>query len=92
MTVVTVEQRGPVLVIAINWPEKLNAINKAVAVELQHAFADFDRSEQRVAILTDGGQAILGNSRIASIQRSGHRPAQFGNFSDGQTWKPDLQT
>ena len=54
MTVVTIEHRGPVSVIAINRPEKLNAINKAVAVELQLAFGEFDRSAQhgdgRVAV------------------------------------------
>lgn len=52
MSVVTVEKRGPISVIAINRPEKLNAINKAVAIELQQAFAEFDRSVQRVAVLT----------------------------------------
>src|SRR5215213_6031696 len=56
MSVVTVENRGPVSVIAINRPEKLNAINKAVAVELQQAFAGFDRSPQRVAVLTGTGE------------------------------------
>ena len=56
MSVVTVEKRGPVAVVAINRPEKLNAINKAVAVELQQAFAEFDRSAQRIAILTGTGE------------------------------------
>src|SRR3954468_11869261 len=46
MSVVTVEERGPVTIVAINRPEKLNAINKAVAIELQEAFAAFDRSAQ----------------------------------------------
>src|SRR5258707_6263646 len=55
MSVVSVEERGPVSIISINRPEKLNAINKAVAIELQEAFAAFDRSAQRVAILTGGG-------------------------------------
>ena len=56
MSVVTVEERGPVTIISINRPEKLNAINKAVAVELQQAFAGFDRSGQRVAILAGTGE------------------------------------
>ena len=55
MSVVSVEERGPVSIISINRPEKLNAINKAVAIELQQAFAAFDHSAQRVAILTGGG-------------------------------------
>ena len=65
MAVVTVEERGPVSVIAINRPEKLNAINKAVAVELQNAFAAFDRSEQRVAVLTGaGGRAFSAGADV----------------------------
>src|ERR1044072_3713141 len=55
MSVITVEERGPVSIISINRPEKLNAINKAVAIELQQAFAEFDRSDQRAAILTGAG-------------------------------------
>jgi enoyl-CoA hydratase/carnithine racemase len=68
MTVVTIEQRGPVSVIAINRPEKLNAINKAVAIELQQAFAAFDASEQRVAILTGhGGRAFSAGADVTDL-------------------------
>jgi enoyl-CoA hydratase len=68
MSVVTIEQRGPVSVIAINRPEKLNAINKAVAVELQLAFGEFDRSEQRVAILTgSGGKAFSAGADVTDL-------------------------
>src|SRR5213082_2905364 len=55
MSVVSVEKRGPVSIVSIKRPEKLNAINKAVAIELQAAFAAFDQSSQRVAILTGAG-------------------------------------
>ena len=68
MTVVTVEERGPVSVIAINRPEKLNAINKAVAIELQLAFVAFDRSEQRVAILCGtGGRAFSSGADVTDL-------------------------
>src|SRR5258706_5514448 len=68
MAVVTVEARGPVSVIAINRPEKLNAINKAVALELQEAFAAFDRSEQRVAVLTGiGGRAFSAGADVTDL-------------------------
>jgi enoyl-CoA hydratase len=68
MSVVTIEQRGPVSVIAINRPEKLNAINKAVAIELQQAFAAFDASEQRVAILTGtGGKAFSAGADVTDL-------------------------
>lgn len=55
MTVVTTEQRGPISIIRINRPERLNAISSAVAMELQLAFQAFDASEQRVAILSSVG-------------------------------------
>jgi len=68
MSVVTIEQRGPVSIIAINRPEKLNAINKAVAVELQQAFAEFDHSAQRVAILTgNGGRAFSSGADVTDL-------------------------
>ena len=56
MSVVTTEQRGPISIIRINRPEKLNAISGAVAVELQQAFQAFDASDQRVAILSAVGE------------------------------------
>jgi len=68
MPVVTVEERGPVSVISINRPEKLNAINKAVAIELQEAFAVFDRSPQRVAILAGrGGRAFSSGADVTDL-------------------------
>jgi enoyl-CoA hydratase/carnithine racemase len=68
MSVVTVEERGPVSVIAINRPEKLNAINKAVAIELQEAFAQFNGSQQRVAILCgSGGRAFCAGADVTDL-------------------------
>src|ERR1041385_5563129 len=68
MSVITVEERGPVSIISINRPEKLNAINKAVAIELQQAFAEFHRSDQRVAILTGaGGRAFSAGADVTDL-------------------------
>jgi enoyl-CoA hydratase/carnithine racemase len=68
MSVVSVEERGPVSIISINRPEKLNAINKAVAIELQEAFAAFDHSAQRVAILTGaGGRAFSAGADVTDL-------------------------
>ena len=68
MGVVTTEERGPVTIVAINRPEKRNAINKEVALELQRAFAEFDRSAQRVAILTGAGaQAFSAGADITDF-------------------------
>ncbi len=55
MSVVTVEQRGAISIIRINRPDKLNAISSDVALELQVAFEDFERSDQRVAVLSSVG-------------------------------------
>ncbi len=57
MRVVSVEDRGPISIIRINRPERMNAINQAVAVELQAAFQAFDADEtKRVAILSGTGE------------------------------------
>jgi enoyl-CoA hydratase len=57
MTAVSVEDRGPISIIRINRPERLNAINKAVAIEIQAAFQAFDRDgDKRVAILSGTGE------------------------------------
>jgi enoyl-CoA hydratase len=68
MSVVAVEERGPVTIVSINRPEKLNAINKAVALELQQAFAAFDRSAQRVAVLAGvGGRAFSAGADVTDL-------------------------
>ena len=68
MSVVIVEERGPVSIVSINRPEKLNAVNKAVAIELQDAFAAFDRSAQRVAILAGaGGRAFSAGADVTDL-------------------------
>src|SRR5712671_4697687 len=68
MSVVTVEERGPVTIVSINRPEKLNSIYKAVAIELQEAFAAFDSSDQRVAILTGaGGRAFSAGADVTDL-------------------------
>ena len=57
MSVVTVEDRGAISIIRINRPERLNAINQAVAVEMQQAFKSFDADpDKRVAILSGVGE------------------------------------
>ncbi|MBV9827628.1 MAG: enoyl-CoA hydratase/isomerase family protein [Alphaproteobacteria bacterium] len=68
MSVVTIEEHGPVSVIAIDRPAKLNAINKAVAIELQQAFAVFDASPQRIAIVTGkAGRAFSSGADVTDL-------------------------
>jgi enoyl-CoA hydratase len=67
VSVVDVEERGLVTIVAIDRPKKLNSINKAVAVELQQAFAAFDRSARRVAILTGRGRAFSAGADVTDL-------------------------
>ncbi len=69
MPAVTTEQRGPVSIIRINRPERLNAINNAVAVELQQAFEAFDAdADQRVAILSGtGNRAFSAGADVSDL-------------------------
>ena len=55
MSEVLITKEGKTTVFTINRPEKLNAINKQVALDLQAGFEEFDASDQRVAILTGAG-------------------------------------
>ena len=66
--VVTLEEQGPVSIIRINRPERLNAISSAVAIEMQAAFQAFDRSAQRVAVLSASGtRAFTGGADIDDL-------------------------
>jgi enoyl-CoA hydratase len=56
MSVVMTEEHGPVSIIRINRPEKLNAISSDVAIGLQQAFQAFNASDQRVAVLSAAGE------------------------------------
>ena len=66
--VVTVEEQGPISIIRINRPDRLNAISSAVAIELQAAFQAFDRSAQCVAVLSASGtRAFTGGADVDDL-------------------------
>jgi enoyl-CoA hydratase len=52
---VKVRDEGPVRIVLLNRPDKGNAINRRMAEEVQQAMLEFDRSEQRVAVLAGEG-------------------------------------
>lgn len=58
-----------VTVIAINRPQRRNAISATTAVELQRAFAEFDRDPaQRVAVFTGAGdEAFSGGADVTDL-------------------------
>lgn len=53
------EVRDGVAIITINRPAKRNAINRAVREGMFAAFAEFDKSDARVAIITGAGDAAF---------------------------------
>lgn len=55
MSEVLIATEGKTTIFTINRPDKLNAISAGVALDLQAGFAEFDASDQRVAILTGAG-------------------------------------
>lgn len=55
MPTVLIEDRGPVRIITINRPENRNAVDRQTALDLQESFIEFERSAQRVAVLTGTG-------------------------------------
>ena len=69
MNAVTTEHRGAISMIRINRPERMNAINKAVAIEMQQAFQEFDADPaQRVAILSGvGDRAFSAGADVSDL-------------------------
>lgn len=55
MTAVSVSSQGNIRIVTIDRPERRNAIDIDVVSGLQEAFARFDASDDRVAILTGAG-------------------------------------
>jgi enoyl-CoA hydratase/carnithine racemase len=69
MSAVTTEKQGAIAIIRINRPDRLNAINQDVAVELQQAFKQFDADpEQRVAVLSSvGDRAFSAGADVSNL-------------------------
>src|SRR6202048_2480667 len=67
-TVIVTNDEDGTTVIAIDRPDRRNAISAQTAIELQRAFETFDGSDQRVAILTGtGNEAFSGGADVADL-------------------------
>lgn len=64
MSSLEVRKDGLTTIFTINRPEKRNAINAEVADELQRRFAEFDASDQKVAIITGAGDNFSGGADL----------------------------
>lgn len=67
-TVQLVKEEG-LAIITINWPEALNALNREVLTELDHALEDTkDDPEVGVVIITGAGKAFVAGADIALMK------------------------
>jgi len=82
-----ITEHGPVTVVAIDRPDRRNAVDPATASALVEAFEAFDADPGRsVAVLTGtGGTFCAGADLKAMIQGSGNRVSERGNGPMGPT-------
>lgn len=88
---VTVERVGSVLMIAINRPDVLNAIDEQTAALLALAFDDLDADDSlRVGVLAGGAKAFSSGADLAALRR-GQSPVVPGRGFGGLTERPPLK-
>ena len=66
MKQITIEQHGKVTLFTINRLERKNAICQDTALELQAGFAEFDASDQLVAVITGAGNEVFSSGADVS--------------------------
>jgi enoyl-CoA hydratase/carnithine racemase len=93
MAVVETERHGQVLVVRMNRPERLNALNTEMRAELAKAWTEFRHDRHlEVAIFTGTGRGFCaGEDMKESLQRGvagGERPKQEDPFMTGALEKP----
>jgi len=93
MAVVETERHGQVLVVRMNRPERLNALNSEMRVELARVWTDFRKSrELEVAIFTGTGRGFCaGEDMKESLQKGkpgSQRPDLDDPFMTGTLEKP----
>ena len=93
MAVVETERHGQVLVVRMNRPERLNALNHELRSELAETWTAFRRdAELEVAIFTGAGRAFCAGEDMKESLRDGapggRRPAAEDPFMTGALEKP----
>src|SRR6202008_4142206 len=93
MAVVETKRHGQVLVVRMNRPERLNALNHEMRTKLAETWTDFRHSKElEVAIFTGTGRAFCaGEYMKESLQHGapgGRRPAIEDPFMSGALEKP----
>ena len=93
MSTVETEQHGQTLVVRMNRPERLNALNHEMRSELAQVWTDFRHSKTlEVAIFTGTGRGFCAGEdmkeSLAAGKPGGTRPALPDPFMDGTLEKP----
>jgi enoyl-CoA hydratase/carnithine racemase len=95
MSVVTLERRGPILLVSLNRPEVLNAVDGALTDELSAALQELENSEHlRVGVITGTGRAFCAGldmkavSEGAKIEATRHERFGFAGISTRMLTKP----
>lgn len=93
MALVETERHGQVLVVRMNRPERLNALNHEMRTELARTWTEFRHDpELEVAILTGAGRAFCAGEDMKESLKDGapggRRPAMADPFMDGTLEKP----
>jgi enoyl-CoA hydratase/carnithine racemase len=93
MAIVETEVLGPILIVRMNRPERLNALGYEMRSRLAEVWTDFRRSgESEVAIFTGTGRAFCaGEDMKESLQSNlpgGRRPDRDDPFMTGALEKP----
>jgi enoyl-CoA hydratase/carnithine racemase len=93
MSVVETERQGQVLIVRMNRPESLNALNTEMRQKLAEAWTDFRHSKDlEVAIFTGTGRGFCAGEdmkeSLAARKPGGTRPTIPDPFMDGSLEKP----
>ena len=93
MAVVETERHGQVLVVRMNRPERLNALNTEMRTELARIWTDFRHDKLlEVAIFTGTGRGFCAGEDMKEMLQhgtpGGKRPAQADPFMTGALEKP----
>jgi enoyl-CoA hydratase/carnithine racemase len=93
MAVVETERHGQILVVRMNRPERLNALNHEMRTRLAEVWTEFRHDDAlEVAIFTGAGRAFCAGEdmkeALADGVPGGRRPAQEDPFNSGTLEKP----
>jgi enoyl-CoA hydratase/carnithine racemase len=93
MAVVESERRGQVLIVRMNRPERLNALNHEMRTRLAETWTEFRRDDGlEVAVFTGAGRAFCAGEdmkeSLAEGRPGGRRPAIEDPFMSGALEKP----